>query len=594
MVRPCRSHNRRRHHSAWWCVWIAVLSGAVFIGSISSASAEITVPPELQRRIDESIARGVASLKQASLQPGTGAGALAAYALLKAKEPATLPQIVRQRDGALAKIRRGDYGSGPEPAFHIYEACCDAMLLEALGAENYQPEFVILRDYLIEKQRGTGGWDYPHQMASNAGDTSITQYGVLGLWAVHRSGAPISRGVLSKAGKFHERTQRSSGGFAYHPFAAGNPQEGNSTATMTAAGLGSLLITQLLLYGDAEIQDAPRVSSRRFGVLERKSDEPTAKVAKSLTGEATISREVLSRMIRSAERNLQTRFEEGLQSPFPVYFLYTCERISAISGNDKIGDVDWYTRGCEYLFQTQRPDGSWSANTAFPAGADTALALLFLTRSTQAHVQRRPPRPVGGGLLVGGRGLPTDLAAISVQGGEVTKSVPKTEVNLLLDELEQTTEVALPTDPIKLPEIVELDDPKQLIGQQERLLRLLKHANPDVRQLAVWALARSNDIRQVPALIEMLNDGDLVVAWEASLALCQLARFPMGITPAGAKVPLPVDPPGVLEADFDLQAERNAPQIKAWRSAAVAAWDAWYQQVRPYDERDDRRQLQKR
>ncbi len=579
---------------------VRLLRGVLLVAGLCAPSflpcgaAEPSLPPQLKARVDDSLKRGIEALRKVAPSPGSGQQSLIAYALLKAKTPADHPVIVAQREAVLAKIAGGSYRPGRHPPHHAYEAGCDAMFLEALDPAAYQQQLIEIRDYLVATQRDSGAWDYPATSMQPSGDTSITQYGILGLWAVHRAGIPVEATVWSRAAKYHEATQASDGGFSYHPYEAGqNPQHTTATASMTAAGMGSTLITELILYGDPTNSRAAERPRRRFGVLELRpeTDEPTQVLAPKKPGDAVISREALRKIIPAAERSVGRRFEEGLKGTYPVYFLYGCERSGAISQKEQFGDVPWYERGCEYLLMTQLPDGTWGASAAFPPGVDTAFAVLFLSRATQSLIPVRPKRPVGAGLLVGGRGLPSDLKAVQVQDGVVDKG-PQSALNDLLKDLEAPEQVNLPVVQQQLEELVDLDQPEKLVGQLERLQRLLRHPQPEVRQVAVWALARSNDLRQTPRLLQMLKDPDIVVAWEASLGLCYLSRMPMGLQPDNRQTPLPVNPPGVLSTEEP--AAELAQQQSAWRAQAFAAWDAWYQQVRPYDERDDQRQFQKK
>lgn len=564
----------------------AICGGVVQLSAASAADADL--PAALQAKVDASLVKAVAWLKS---QPRKGGAesSLTCYALLKGGVPHDFPELKRHADSLLRKMASGSYQGISDPAFHTYEAGCDAMFLEALDPVLYAPQLQEIRDYLIRRQLPSGGWFYPAVPPGPSGDTSITQYGVLGLWAIQRTGIDVPRQVWGNIAKFHSATQRFDGGFTYHPYAA-DAQATKSTAAMSAAGLGSTLVAQLMLFGPNAETEPREPSRRRFGVLEQLTEQ-APKAPRKTSGESGVSREVFKKLIPGAERAIERLFNDGLNGPHPIYFLYGCERAGALLGSSTLGGLPWYERGAEFLTQRQQPDGSWEVNVSYSAATQTAFAILFLARATKSLVpqNRTAPRKVGTGLLVGGRGLPTDLSNVNLDDGSVKRRVPKQGVDSLLTELEQPTEASVREIQQTFVESVELDRPEELVGQTERLRRLLNHPEPEVRQVAVWALARSGDLRDALRLIALLEDPDVVVAWEASLGLCVISRFPTGIVPAGEKEPLPIMPPGAAS-----ESAEPDPTLAAWRQKTIAAWDAWYQQVRPYEERDDQRQLRNR
>jgi len=587
--------SQRTAHAGQWRLKLAVIFGLCVVvaqpGSVFSADAD--VPPELQRSIDKSLALAVAWLKQQPLLYGKGEGSLVCYALLKTKTPPDSPIIVKHRDAVLERIANGFYDPSDVAAISIinYEAGCDAMFLESLDAEAYRDQLTIIRDFLIAKQLESGGWYYTQVPPNTLGDTSITQYAMLGLWAIHRSGIDVPRDVWGRCAKYFSVTQRGEGGFSYHPSEVNTPATSQSTASMTSAGYGTALLTQLLLYGPDATPATPTASPlerKRFGVLEQlpdKEEEAKKAVARQVSAGVSVSRETFKKMLPAAEAAVSRFFEDGIRGPHPIYFLYGCERAGAISGNQQFGDIKWYEQGADFLVKRQALDGRWDLAANYSAEADTSFAILFLSRATSTLVPRPRKRLVAGGLLVGGRGLPEDLDAVSVTGGEIKPHVPKGDVDQLLAALEQPAEVNLPEVSQALVEAVSLDHPEQLIGQLPRLRQFVRHPDAEVRQVAIWALARSGDLREAPLLIELLDDPDLYVAWEASMGLCVLSRLPLGISQPGGTNLLPIAPPGI-------QDEAPDPTVAAnWRKNLRSAWDTWYQQVRPYDERENRRQI---
>src|SRR5262249_27256640 len=156
------------------------------------------------------------------------------YALIKSGTPKDNAYIQQLTAATVDRINRGVYQSGPEPQHHVYEAACDAFLLTDVDPVLYQPQLATLRDYLVRHQLPQGSCFYPSS-PPEAGDTSITQFALLGLWATKRAGIDVPQATWDNAAKWLLKTQMPDGGFAYHPF-AGNQQP--STHTMTAAGCG--------------------------------------------------------------------------------------------------------------------------------------------------------------------------------------------------------------------------------------------------------------------------------------------------------------------------------------------------------------------
>lgn len=583
-------------------VWSLIGCLCIGWGWLAFAPAECaaqndTLPPELRGRVNSALQRGIDWLKRQTLATGTAEGSLVGYALLKGHVDPQHPLLVAHRDALITKIGGGVYNEGRSPQHHTYEAACDAMFLEATDPQLYRPQLEALRDYFVRNQRPSGGWDYPHAQGDPSGDTSITQYAILGLWASQRAGLNVPVETWSRAGRFFQETQRSDGTFTYHPYES-NFQRGSGTPSMTAAGLGSVLVVNLMLFGESIPTPAPAPASRRkFGVLEPyvEPPEPRQGAANRAPAEVQISRDALRKLISPSEQAVGSRFQEGWNGPHPLYFLYGIERIGALTGKESVGGIKWFEDGCRRLVDRQDREGFWVPNSVYSSQVTTSFAILFLSRATETLVpQRRPPRKLGGGLLVGGRGLPGDLKAVAVDGGVVSQTPPKGEIDSLIAELEQPVEVSIPAVQKNLVEMVEFERPEALIGQIDRLRRLLEHENPEVRQLAAWALARSGDYREAPRLIARLQDPDLVVAWEASLGLCWLSRRPMGVTAAGETAPLAIMPPGANRESPDPPDEDLAREIARWRDRSSKAWDAWYQQYRPYEERNDQRDFRTR
>lgn len=545
-------------------------------------------------RIDLAISRAQRYLMDI---PQRGAhGSLAAYSLYKSgvdKNHKIIQDLVKE---VVAKFSGGAYSPGIQ---HTYEAGVDAMLLEAIDRETYQPQLQMIADYLVRNQRPHGGWYYPQiPPGGEFGDTSITQYGILGLWAAHRGGAEIPTDTWEKAAKWLILTQRREGAWGYHPTAPVNGFTGGDILpTMGIAGTGSLLVIRHVLFRDAvfddEIRPAQTAPSRRFGVLERLADEKEKEKDKTkprLRTSPTMLVSTFDKAIKEGMRWNSDNFGSSLaQHPnfrqYPNYYYYGVERIGALLDVDKIGTHDWYEDGVESLLPLQLKDGSWSDGCG-PIGG-TSLTLLFLSKATAASVGKPKKKAplVGGGLLVGGRGLPDNLGAVKVQDGAVSTRKLNGPVDQLLAELEKSSGAKVEEAQEAIVEAVQLDRPQDLIGQLELLKRLAGDKRAEVRRTAMWALGRTGDVSVSPLLIKGLSDVDESVMRESSAALCILSRRPNGIG-------IPTDPSEGL--DEGASNEARAAHMDKWQKNCTRLWTDWYLKIRPYDERDDRTSLKRK
>jgi hypothetical protein len=201
---------------------------------------------------------------------------------------------------------------------------------------------------------GRGFYDYAYAPKEKFGgepnwwDHSVSQYGVLGMWACTQVGIEVPSAywqVTEQAWKAH---QYEDGGWSYR-FHDPRPDRTKETISMTAAGLATLFITQEMLhttdtlecrgnYKDANIERAMKWMGANFWSLKENQ---------------------------------------------PYYSLYGCERVGVAGGYKYIGNVNWFQAGANYIVGNQRQDGSLGQphnenNTkCIP---DTCFGLMFLSR----------------------------------------------------------------------------------------------------------------------------------------------------------------------------------------------------------------------
>jgi hypothetical protein len=577
--------------STWWPACVLVCLPGTFNASFA---AERT--PE----VEASIRRGVTILKEDYLKNGSStqlaAEGLLTYALLSAGESLDDPVVKKLIEKVAGKFDGSKYIARRE---HIYEAGTDAMALAAADQEKYRQHIQAIADYIIKEQRSYGAWDYP--TGDFGGDTSISQYGMLGLWAAARTGGNVPRLVWDKAAAWHSKSQLPDGAFGYHPF-GGEPAARHS---MTVAGIGSLTIAKLYLYGQsaavdsepdaADVDDASKKakkSNKVFGVLERVTpteiaDPPLDVTPKRLDDrnyKPIYGRKELDGNIGRGMTWLSKQYTIERPTGWPLYYLYGLERAAALTNTEKIGGHDWYQEGSEFLIRTQKSDGSWFDQRG-PAPSSTCFALLFLSRATEKLVPNAPRPPparraatFGTGIMAGARGLPADLTQVDTTGGTVKAKTLDTPLDRLLADLENPKSQNVESAQAAIVETVITGNRAELIGQKDLLLKLVNDQRVEVRRTAYWALGRCNDLRVAPVLIRGLMDIDFDVSIEARNSLCVLSRRPRGF--------------GLLEDALDklpdsaTPVERDAAAEK-WRREDAQRWKEWYQSVRPYDERDN-------
>lgn len=532
-------------------------------------------PPTGDKRFDAALSRAVNFLKQDLVKNENkihgGHLSFPAYALIMAGESTTQPQIRSAIEKVQHRITDGVYKPSNRD-HHIYEAGVDAMLMESAGGDAHYAELKAISDYIIAQQGADGSWDYPNR---DVGDTSMGQYAVLGLWAAARANVEIPMEVWDKAAAWHIRTQRSDGGFQYHPGVDKGPATGGnaSSINMTAGATGTLSILQMQLYPDSMRPESEReVKKKAFGILEAKQPDPPA----GETGPYEI-RTKLSQLQTSIKRGLgwaTARYQPISPLPHKIYYNYALERAGALTRTNLLGGkIDWFKTSGDALLRLQKPDGSWDTFEGPHIG--TAFATLFFIRPTKKTVAAQ----YGGGMLAGGRGLPSDLANADISANGV-KEKRKIEGPLdeLLTELSALNPDSLADAQAAIVEKVQLGNREELLGELDRIRSLIKHPNPELRRTAVWALGRSGDLKDANLLISALNDFNVDVLVETYNSLSYLSRKIDGVG-------MPQNPFHSL-GEEPTQAEKDA-ALAAWKEEAIRKWSAWYLRIRPYADRND-------
>ena len=188
---------------------------------------------------------------------------------------------------------------------------------------------------------------------------------------------------------------------------------------------------------------------------------------------------------------------------FQYYYYYALERACTLAGAEQIGEHDWYDEISDGLLKQQKPDGSWSGMTPPGSSPNTAFVLLFLSRATAKLMKHHPDEKLfGGGLMIGGRGLPTNLSAVQAGADGIKVRKLDAPVDQLLSELENPQSAKVEAAQQAIVESVELGDREKLVGQKDRLARLARDPRVEVRRTAIWALGRCATIHEARFLVK--------------------------------------------------------------------------------------------
>jgi hypothetical protein len=479
---------------------------------------------------------------------------------------------------------------------HLYEAAVDAILLADAGNESevqtqhaYSEELRAIVDYILGLQLSNGGWDYPPGAGRDgtAGDTSVIQYALLGLWAAERSGIQITPSVWERSIQWHIANQNKDGGYAYVPGTGHGFGAGASVLNMTINAIGSVYIAMLHLdperlpeltnpvIGRPASARVEKVPDRFQGALEQVQLDGRAPPTVDKSAPAHIPPET-AQMLTRAYGWLVPRFKaDNNATGFRAYYYYSLERMSALANVQEIGQARWFDVCADFLMKEQNADGSWKMSSHNDEKADTAFVVLFYTRSTGKLLRRTIPQdPLGGGLLAGGRGLPDDLSKPVSPTGKKDLG----PVDQLLAALENPGAINIDDIQQAIVEKVQVGDRKALVGQKDLLVKYIQHPDAEVRRMAAWALGRTDDLSLARYLVGALDDPNLDVMVEARNALCWLSRKPRGLGETD-------DPfEGLPE---DASDEQRKAAVAKWHSDLLRLWGPWYLDHRPYADRGD-------
>jgi hypothetical protein len=485
--------------------------------------------------------------------------------------PEDHPFIQRAARNLRAKVRSGEITAG----YHsVYNLGLGLVFLSVLkDKDTARPAL----KQLLAFQRPHGGFA-SDSGAKEGGDTSMTQYAVLGMWEAEQLGVGAPARAWQGVTTWLMDTQTEGGTFVYNPNRGVLPSL--EPHSMTVAGVGSLYIAANMIRargspagrtgakkGDGAKSEAGEVPSVLVPLGPKKEPgqgkaaQEKAAQEKAASGPITIDRARLDGAISRGDAWIEKNFSVPLRGQWTLYYLYGVERYQAFREKWEGGGYDggdWYTRGATYLLGSQGGDGSWFGD--YNHQVSTSFALLFLVRGTKKGLAAVEDK--AGGTLLSGSGLPPDLTNIRIKDGQVVVKPLAGPAGEMLDIMEK------PDDPHFLAaveafgELVVKADDIMLSPHLVRLRKLARSDSPEARAKAVAALGKSRDLDSVPTLIFALRDDDASVvraAWDGLRFVSR--RF---------------DTFG-LSAEF----HGNDRERELARAKAIERWQQWYKTVLP-------------
>lgn len=521
-----------------------LLVAIVLLALLSATTPLFAVTPE-SPEVKAVIEKGVKYLEGTTdMRPG--GNILIGLACLKAGREKTHPKV----KAALQAVDNIIANEQAITSIDNYTLGLAIIVLCETDPEAYRPKVESLLKILMGRQLASGGWTYQHVQN---GDTSQTQYAVLGLWMAKNTGFDVPLPVIEKATGWLIRVQDLRGGYIYQPADPGGLQRAqypdNPTPSLSAAGVGSLyMCAHMLGINEGQRREETGVPSALKVVgqeAKKKSDG--------------ISKVISADWVRKGVADGNQWFVQNYTirtSAWNHYYLYGLERYQSfreLAEGAKSKNTKWYDDGFDFLRQTQAKDGSWHGEDNDVVA--TALSVLFLTRSSGKSISKIIG-DLGEGTLLGGMGLPPSTADLKEKDGKLETTPLSGTVDELLRIIEDPENPAL-TSVGELPQAITLDPSiTKRSGQINKLRSLVSSGSFQTRLIAVRALGQSRDYGSVPVLLYALTDPDVQIVREADKALRIISRKFQGVGLS--------DSPSKSEID-----------------SAITQWKAWYLSIRP-------------
>lgn len=515
--------------------------------------------------VKEMVDRGVLFLSKTPVQGSGdsifGIQTLTAYTVYKVEGDPDLPVVSKGIQAARDYVDRTTRAQGGFDHKSMYNMAVCCMLLASVSVDTYGPQLLAARDFFLRVQQRTGAYGYidgSHKLDS--GDISQTQYALLALWTMYQAGIEIPEDRVMKtleylyAAQIRDPMGNNSGGWPYQ-FEPGNMGLTNSTNSLTACGLSSVLIAGDILgvfrnrLAEAEEED---------GLIPPAFKRVLAESEKKKRG-ANVDRTRLDNCVKGGlDFNRRRPYQ---QTTWHYYYLYSLERFESfleIAAGKQNKSPPWYNAEVERMRAVQGADGSWGGQGAkdidsvLEPQTATCLAILFLIRSTQKAIG-----DLKEAIAIGGNELPADLSTVTMLNG---KPVSKTEATSIDDALKmlEDDKKSQGEDKLVADKIIFSKDPSRRKDELNRFSRLLRSKDWQARRIAAKVLGRSDDLDMVPELIFALSDLDTIVNRNAETSLRLISR-------KLDKYHLPKE--GVITDQDRIKAQRE--------------WKTWFLELRP-------------
>jgi hypothetical protein len=479
-----------------------------------------------------------------------GGKCLIGLAFLKAGKP-DHPRVREAVDECRNQMKANEN----DRTLDVYSNGLAVIFLCEASPRTFAREIEFFLGRLKARQKEHGGWGY----ADNAtGDTSQTQYAALAYWEANRHGFNIDGPSVEKLSDWLIRTQAPDGSWGYQgqvsPTSQPIPQD-EATCSLLSAAMGSMYICADLfgLRPGGYYEDPTGNPLQPIPAALRRVEASAALGEPKRIRITQANPAAMFRAIKNGHAWMEKNYKIASEpkEPKTYYYLYGLERYKsfqeALEGNEEISP-GWYNDGVEFLAADQTPDGSFKEGYCGPE-CDTAFSILFLLRSTKKSIRAK----LGEGVLLAGRGLPSNLKRTKMRNGQLIVEQVHTKVDELLSMVDNGNEGTLDElarDPSQL--VVDNVDEKSA----RRLQQLVRGGSPEARLLAVRALGRAGNLDYVPTMLYALTDPDVRVVLEARNSLRFISRNFDGFGPPD---------------DFTEQQ----------RYEAVDAWKRWYKAIRP-------------
>jgi hypothetical protein len=491
----------------------------------------------------------------------SGARALAALTFVKA-EQLNHPKVDVGLRAVMNEL------SGSSITADIYTVGIAIIFLTELDAEKHAPAIQRLLDHLQTVQKPHGGWGYPH---FPTGDTSMTQYAVLGMWMASNKGFSTPLDSWERVTNWLMRTQAADGAFGYQGNDPGTfepaPQT-RTTLSMGAAGSGSLY-----LCGDY------------LGLIEFKSDRSELPAALKRIEKKDAPNYRKTTVVDAARWTAACSKADGwmnshfavTQPQFALYYLYALERYKSfkeLASGTFEKEPSWYTDCAKFLIKEQSAEGAWRGPPQINPVPDTCFGTLFLLRSMKKAIEQA--KGLGAGILVGGRGLPANASEFTMRSGNVVAKALAGPAEKMLAIMEDPNDPEFARAIESLQELTFEGGEEELSQHAQRLRALIGSGPPEARAAALRALARTRNMDDVPLLIEALKDPDALVVEAASEALRFVSRRLSPRSKRAAQKPVSSKP---TDSSQDEPTSNTSDDEK--RLAFIQDWKDWYKSIRP-------------